>query len=357
MTTLFLLSSESSKTRIIFTFLVAFVLSIMTGINASGQNIEKYKAAAERGDANAQYELARCYHRGEGVEIDKDLACYWYFEAAMQGHVKAQCWAGLCAYGGVGMAKDYDIARYFLKQAIANGDPETKELAESGLAAMEYEIYSLEHPIEEDADSDDYFADDYFAEIFNIIFNEIQDETEGSLNGHEWVDLGLSVRWATCNVGASSPSEYGNYYAWGETTTKSSYTESNSRTYGKYISDFSGNAYYDAATANWGSGWRMPTEEEFEELVDKCDWKWTSQGGRNGYRVTGPNGNSIFLPAAGWRCGTLLYDAGENGSYWSSTHDGSGTRMAHCLEIFSITRTVFYNLRLCGFNVRPVSDK
>lgn len=89
--------TQKSMTRIIFTFLVAFMLSIMTGINASGQNIEKYQAAAERGDANAQYELARCYHRGEGIERDKDLACYWYFKAAMEGHVKAQCWNGLCA--------------------------------------------------------------------------------------------------------------------------------------------------------------------------------------------------------------------------------------------------------------------
>ena len=96
--------------------------------------------------------------------------------------------------------------------------------------------------------------------------------TSGTLNGHEWVDLGLpsGTKWATCNIGTSTPSGYGNYYAWGETSTKSSYTEANSRTYGKNISDFSGNTYYDAATANWGSGWRMPTYKEFQELKEKC---------------------------------------------------------------------------------------
>ncbi len=88
------------------------------------------------------------------------------------------------------------------------------------------------------------------------------DGSDGKPEGHEYVDLGLSVKWATCNVGATKPEEYGNYYAWGETATKSEYTEDNSLTYGKQMRDISGNAQYDAATANWGGTWRMPTNDE-----------------------------------------------------------------------------------------------
>ena len=171
-------------------------------------------------------------------------------------------------------------------------------------------------------------------------------------NGYEWVDLGLSVLWATCNVGASSPSDYGNYYAWGETDTKLIYAKGISRT----MPDISGDPKYDAVTANWGGGWRMPTEEEFSELVGRCDWEWTSQGGRNGYKVTGPNGNSIFLPAAGRRGGMSLEYAGDNGYYWSSTSDG-GAEGAYCLEFGSGNHYVYRYGRYLGQSVRPVSDK
>lgn len=179
----------------------------------------------------------------------------------------------------------------------------------------------------------------------------------GTLNGYEWVDLGLSVRWATCNVGASSPSDYGNYYAWGETKNKSSYTEGNSKTYNVVMPDISGEPKYDAATANWGVGWRMPTKEEFEELLDKCNWQWSSQGGRNGYKVTGPTGNSIFLPAAGGRIGTSLYRAGDFGRYWSSTPNGSNALNACYLFFYSGSHRVAWSYRYSGQSVRPVSDK
>lgn len=179
----------------------------------------------------------------------------------------------------------------------------------------------------------------------------------GTLSGYEWVDLGLSVLWATCNVGASSPFDNGNCYAWGETTTNSSYTGDNSRTYEKRMGDISGNTRYDAATANWGSGWRMPTREEFEELVYKCAWEWTSQGGRNGYKVTGPNGNSIFLPVTGWCYGTSLNYAGDGGYYWCSTPHGSSAQNACHLYFYSDYYTVDWGYRYYGHGVRPVLDK
>ena len=182
--------------------------------------------------------------------------------------------------------------------------------------------------------------------------------TTGVHNGHEWVDLGLSVLWATCNVGASSPSDYGGYYAWGETKTKSSYTEENSKTYNVDMPDISGNPKYDAATANWGDGWRMPTMAEFEELVDKCDWEWTRQGGHKGYRVTGPNGNSIFLPAAGWHPETLLYGVGGSGYYWGAAPP-YGINWKACLLSFykDGNLKVGFGQRSIGFSVRPVLDK
>ena len=136
--------------------------------------------------------------------------------------------------------------------------------------------------------------------------------TTGTLNGYDWVDLGLSVKWATKNVGASSPSDYGDHFAWGETETKKRYywdtyfdcLDDEGRSWGIYkiggktsISPTSG---HDTARENWGGTWRMPTIAEFKELHTKCTWTWTSQGGHNGYLVTSKiNGKSILLLAGG----------------------------------------------------------
>lgn len=143
--------------------------------------------------------------------------------------------------------------------------------------------------------------------------------SSNSANGHEWVDLGLSVRWATCNVGALSPSDYGDCFAWGEITPKAEYTSSNCLTWNKVVGDISGNPEYDAARANWGGSWRMPTKEELYELSDNCTWECTTVDGNRGMKVIGPNGNSIFLPAAGWRPGVPLGLANQRGFYWCST--------------------------------------
>ena len=182
--------------------------------------------------------------------------------------------------------------------------------------------------------------------------------SSGIINGHEWVDLGLpsGLKWATCNVGASSPEEYGNYYAWGETETKAEYTEENSLTDGKQMSDISGNAQYDVATTNWGGSWRMPTREQMEELVEHCEWEWTQVNGVNGYKFTGPNGNSIFLPAAGYRNGSSLKYAGEIGYYWSSTPDESDSYGAYFLTFRSGYQDVSWFIRDLGLSVRPVIE-
>ena len=144
--------------------------------------------------------------------------------------------------------------------------------------------------------------------------------SDGMINGHQYVDLGLSsgLKWATCNVGADSPEDYGNYYAWGETETKAEYTEDNSVTYGQQLNDISGNAQYDAAAANWGGSWRMPTRDEITELMYNCSWTPETQNGVDGFKVTGNNGNYIFIPASGYRDGSSSYIYGEC-YYWSST--------------------------------------
>lgn len=175
-------------------------------------------------------------------------------------------------------------------------------------------------------------------------------------NGYEYVDLGLSVKWATCNVGANKPEDYGNYYAWGEVNTKDTYTEANSLTYGMQMNDITGNAQYDAATANWGGSWRMPTYDELNELRNNCTWTWTTQNGVKGYNVEGPNGNSIFLPAAGYRDGSSLYYAGSYGDYWSSMPYESYSDGAYGLDFGSGNRSMFYDGRNDGLGVRPVLE-
>lgn len=176
------------------------------------------------------------------------------------------------------------------------------------------------------------------------------------IDGHDCVDLGLSVRWATCNVGAYSPEDYGNYFAWGEIETKSTYTINNSVTYKKQMKDFTGNPQYDVVRAKWGSKWRIPTKKEMEELEEDCTWIWTTQNGVKGMKVTGPNGNSIFFPAAGRRTGTLLSNAGELGRYWSSTPYESSTQSAYSLNFGSSDHLVSWSLRDGGFSVRPVTE-
>ena len=185
------------------------------------------------------------------------------------------------------------------------------------------------------------------------------DGSDGKHEGHGYVDLGLSVKWATCNVGATSPEDFGHYFAWGETSPKEIYEEENSLTYEKQINDFAGDAQYDAATANWGGDWRMPTKAEQEELLNNCTWTRTTQNGVNGYNVKGPNGNSIFLPAAGYRDRSSLDEAGSCGSYWSSTHsdyDNDVDDYAFSLCFGSDGQGVYDDYRGSGLTVRPVVE-
>lgn len=172
------------------------------------------------------------------------------------------------------------------------------------------------------------------------------------------IDLGLSVKWASVNVGAERPEDYGGYFAWGETKEKDDYTWEKYLHYNNgyvNIGDDIGGTDYDVAHVQWGGRWRMPTITEFEELIDNCTWTWTVRDGVNGYEVTGPNGNSIFLPAAGFRLGSSLDRAGTCGVYWSSSLDTSSSYGARYLYFYSGEYTTGCNYDYeNGQSVRPV---
>lgn len=199
--------------------------------------------------------------------------------------------------------------------------------------------------------------------------NDRLSATDGVINGHEWVDLGLpsGLKWATCNVGATTPEGFGYYFAWGETTTKSEYTEDNSLTYDKdntwlrnndYV-DESGNLTmsHDAANQNWGGTWRMPTKHEIEELLENTTTQWTTLSGVKGCLVTSTrNGKSIFIPAAGWRDWVWFRKVGEYGIQWSSTLSGSIPSRAIGLYFSSDAFHTDQDNRRYGRSVRPVSE-
>ncbi|MBR5324084.1 MAG: hypothetical protein IKV14_04620, partial [Muribaculaceae bacterium] len=197
-------------------------------------------------------------------------------------------------------------------------------------------------------------------------------------NGHEYVDLGLSVKWATCNVGATTPEEYGDYFAWGETQPKSYYYWSTYKYYnGSYdtMTKYCTESNYDtvdnkttlelsddAAYVNWGGNWRMPTIEEQKELLNtsNCTWRWTTQNGVKGRKVTSKkNGNSIFLPAAGYLQGGYLNDAGDYGDYggyWSSSLTTVLSGYAYGLYFYSSNLDWYSNYRCYGLSVRAVCE-
>lgn len=226
-----------------------------------------------------------------------------------------------------------------------------------------------------DDDGDDYF----------IIMSGSNTETSTDSRA---VDLGLSVKWASRNIGATQPWEYGSYYAWGETGEKGyhawgeaeeksnyswgtyKYCNGNYTTLTKYCTESSyGTVDYkttleprdDVATVKWGESWRMPTTEEVKELIEKCSWGWTTLNSVNGYRVTGPNGNSIFLPAAGYHRGTGVSEQSSYGYYWSSSLNNKdsniyyGSNYACCLFLGGLGHSVISNqYRYNGHTVRPV---
>ncbi len=182
------------------------------------------------------------------------------------------------------------------------------------------------------SDNTTYYYKAYLKEADGYYYGELRSfktlkATTGEMNGHSWVDLGLpsGLRWATSNVGANYDADYREWYAWGMTRTTSSYGTSFYDYYGSTSipSNISGTDY-DVARKKWGGSWRIPTFSEFKELKENCSFEWTTRSGHKGALFTGPNGNTIFLPAAGGigpmysNPSQVMYDE-EKGNYWSAT--------------------------------------
>ena len=198
-------------------------------------------------------------------------------------------------------------------------------------------------------------------------------------DNHAYVDLGLPSRtlWATCNVGAENPEEYGDYFAWGETAPKDKYDWSNYKWCNETeyaLTKYNNTSYYgkvdnkteldredDAAYVNWGALWRMPSLEQIQELCKYCTWQWTQVKGVYGHLVTGPSGKTMFLPAAGG-CGTnSQYNVGKFAYYWSRTLcsdklaiEAAGPGEAYILFMNSWESEVWYDSRCIGNTVRAV---
>ena len=184
----------------------------------------------------------------------------------------------------------------------------------------------------------------------------------GYINNHGYIDLGLSVKWANMNVGAHQESDYGAYYAFGETESKKKYNFDSykynidglhCRDLGEDISK----TKYDVAYMKWGGSWRMPSQEEWNELFNKCKWKWTTYNGHKGYLITGPNANKLFLPASGGYESTLLDGIDKEGFYWQS--DNSNMDWGWTCGVFfnSSKKYTSYKLEVQkGYTVRPVCD-
>lgn len=177
---------------------------------------------------------------------------------------------------------------------------------------------------------------------------------QNSKNGYEYVDLGLSVKWATCNVGATTPEQFGNFYAWGEVYTKLEYTKENSETWDIELGNISGEKTHDVASLNLGGGWRIPTEYEARELIDKCTWISTTMNGVKGSKVIGPNGNSIFLPAAGYYYGDSHDSVTYNGRYWTSSPYNNRPNCAYYMYFSNDRHYVNWYRRFQGHPIRPV---
>ena len=192
-------------------------------------------------------------------------------------------------------------------------------------------------------------------------------------DNHEWVDMGLpsGTLWATCNVGASSPEEYGDYFAWGETEPKDTtyiwktykWCEGTINTLTKYCNDSTYGPVDnkmeldpedDAAYVNWGKNWRMPTHQQLMELKFNCNWKWTTRNGVIGQLATGSNGNTLFFPAAGHRSVNSVVDEGTDGYLWSRDLLDDGPGFAYGLWFDSYGAGWYQNNRFRGFSVRAI---
>ena len=271
-----------------------------------------------------------------GIDRDAKEAIKWLKEAASQGSVHAQARLGDCYRIGDGVEKDEKESYKWYKTAAENGDQRAKSYLQESQDAAKLEVRSR--------------------------------SATGFENGHEWVDLGLpsGLLWATCNIGAYSPEDYGGYFAFGEIGVKSgpydamNYKWVKGLGYSKYC--FADKLPIllpedDAATKLWGKPWRIPTQEEIEELIHYCSWGTFEEKAK----VVGPSGNSILLPAAGFIggfSGKKKCNIGQEGRYWSANPiiDWYMSNCASLLLFSDKKKIVKAGNREYGLSIRPVMN-
>lgn len=217
--------------------------------------------------------------------------------------------------------------------------------------------------------------------VDSLVFFEKEEPAGGEeqgnvLNGHTWQDLGLpsGTLWATTNLGAETPEATGDYFAWGEVESKTKFSQNNyaynpnAEGFTKYVSkqhrELGYDQFYDdltqlvadddAAQTLWGKGWGMPTYAQMKELITRCTWEWTQSEGTNGYRVYGPNGQSIFIPAAGCRSASRQIGVGKTASFWLSDLYAPMPNQACCLFFNMDTHYMSMSDRYGGQTIRPV---
>lgn len=337
-----------------------------------------WRKSAEQGYAKAQNKLGLCYHNGNGVTKNHVEAVKWFRKAAEQGYASAQFTLGICYLGGIGVSKDPTEAVKWLRKAAEQGDAE----AQYFLAESYFNGWGVSQNPAEAVKWYRKAAEQGHAEAKDkMSISSDASMKSGSENGHSWVDLDLpsGTKWATCNLGANNPQDYGSYYSWGETSAKKVYDKETYKYYNacpcptcptcptcykltKYCwrKDYEENGVDkrcmncadfktkleptdDAAYVNWGGKWKMPTNKQLDELKYHCYWVWTDNykktnvagyvvykakrdwdAGRTGLEGELPYNLSethIFLPAAGLRYKTdgqnILTETNENGYYWS----------------------------------------
>lgn len=263
--------------------------------------------------------------------------------------------------------EDYDFYLQKARQRLAEGDCSRAEVSY-------YTYKDLAHKTNKEIER-------LIEECKNGGSNALSDETTsalGTANGHEWVDLGLpsGTLWATCNIGANKPEEYGNYYAWGEINTKGTYLwetykyaniTNDKLTKYCFNSDLGNNGFTDnlttlqsnddPATANWGKGWQTPSKEQWDELLENTSNQWTTKNNVKGRLFTSKkNGKTLFLPASGSRDRMLMY-VGYDGYYWSRSLFADDPRGVWVLGFRHYNCDMFDIERDTGFSVRPVYQK
>lgn len=282
---------------------------------------------ALQGDKQAQLDLGIKYYKKKNYNTSLN----WLKKAYTQGVSEAAFYMAQCYY--YNKPANYDAAKLFYQDAISKGS----HVLES--------FYSLawmaEYGQGQDEDIEEAIALYKKCGSYHNAEDRLAKLEASYNNGYEYVDLGLSVKWATCNLGASSPEKTGDKFAWGETDRKSYFEKGNSRNYKRSFELSINGTYLDAARMNMSGKWQMPTATQFKELIDKCKWEETYYKGTKGYTVTGPNGNQIFLP-------------GENyTSYWTANPDKS-KKTAFRAFLSKTMKTTLSCERYKGFYIRPV---